>query len=144
MATIVLTVLITIAVFNIIVFIVDRVNHIYTEWVSMAFVALVAYGITHPIYRYIYKPLRLKYINKYYNSYFLFYKNRKGVVTKSLGVFFMKGKYEKYCYHKDDDSQQWIEYNPDKIEMTYIKKSAILNKRRLKRKKFYKSNARTR
>lgn len=147
MTTIILTALITIAVFNIISFILvaccdnGYINDEVVVYVSMGFITIIMYGIIEPFHKYIYKPLRLKYLNKYYKSYSMFYINRKGKIVQKWDVFFMNKKYEKYCYHKGENSQYWIEYNPEKVEIKDINDRNIMSKKWVRHSDFYKGNS---
>ena len=147
MTTIILTVLITIVVFNIISFILvaccdsGYIDDEVIVYISMGFITLIMFGVIEPFHKYIYKPLRLKYLNKYYNSYSMFYLNSKGKIIQKWDVFFMNKKYEKYCYHKGDGSQFWIEHNLEKIEIRDINDRNIMSKNLVKHSDFYKGNS---
>ena len=71
----------------------------------------------------------------------MFYINSKGKIIQKWDVFFMNKKYEKYCYHKGDDSQFWIEQTSEKIEIRNINNHNIMSKKWVKYSDFYKGNS---
>ncbi len=147
MTTIILTVLITIVAYNIISFILvacsdnGYIDNDAVVYVSMGFITIIMYGIIEPFHRYVYKPLRLKYLNNHYNSYIVFYLNGKGEVKQKMDGILMNKKYEKYCYHTGKGSQLWIEHNSERVEIRNINDSHIVSKKWLKQSNLYKGNS---
>lgn len=151
MTTIILTVLVTIVVINIISFILvaccdsGYIDDEVIVYFSMGFITLIMFGIIEPFYKYVYRPLRLKYLNKYYGIYDSYCFNEQGnkVHETNCWYFIMKKKYEKYCYtDKDKDLYDccWVERSNHKIK-SIPKSSEIKSKDKLRQCDFYKSNS---
>ena len=149
--TIILTALITIIAINIISFILTACcdNGYMSEdvivYFSMGFITLIMFGIIGTFIKYIYKPLRLKYINKYYGIYYSYCFDEQGnkVHGTNCWYFIMKKKYEKYCYtdkYKDLYDYCWIERSNHKIK-SIPKSSEIKSKDELRQCDFYNGNS---